>query len=532
MIPMFLAGLITLATAMSEPPAAPVPAPAAAVAPAPDPVAGPASPLKERTVRVPFAGQATLYEPETAPTRAVVFISGDGGWNKGVVDMARRAVRVTGALVAGVSYPAMRKAALSEKVPCWCPACDLEEISKAVEKQAGFAEYAPPILVGYSSGATLVYAALAGAPPETFAGGVSLGFCPDMEQVPSLCRHAGWRPAYDVKKRRADLPQVEDLARPWVALQGKVDKVCDPAKTAAFVTGVKGARVAMLDGVGHGYGNERRWGTAFDDGLRETSAPPRETETSPAPAAAPEGAPVGEPPAARAAGSDPAADPRPPSPDADTFAKLGLPLELKLLARPRAWFLFVSGDGGWSKLDQVLVAHLADSGVATVAMNTLKYFWKRKEPATAAADLRRLYDLVKADGAPIFAGGYSFGAEVVPFMVARPEMGNGPLAGMILVAPGPFATWEVSPLDWLRTKEKESPDKVLTQIQALGALPVACLYGEDDKESICRPLGGHAGMSVVPLGGGHHFGGDYDAIAEGVVAFVEKTLREGAASAR
>jgi type IV secretory pathway VirJ component len=519
MIPPMLIALISLASVAAAPDATPTGASHAAPKP---------PPLHESTVRVPIAGHATLYAPEGKPSEAVLFLSGDGGWNKGVVDMARRAVRVTGALVAGVSYPALAKAAATENVPCWCPACDLEEIGKAVEKQAGFKEYAPPILIGYSSGATLVYAALASAPPETFAGGLSLGFCPDLEPIPALCRHSGWRPDYDEKKRRTDLPAVAEMPRPWVALQGRVDKVCDPPATETFVNGIRGARVVMLDGVGHGYGNERRWGAAFDDGLRDVSAAAQafadaeDDAAKPAPSAGDPGAPTA-----------PAAEHvvRPSAPDADAFGKLGLPLQLKLLPRPRAWLLFVSGDGGWSKLDQVLVDRLAKGGVATVAVNTLKYFWNKKEPATAATDLRRLYDLLKDDGAPIFAGGYSFGAEVVPFMVARQEMKNGALAGMILVGPGPYATWEVSPLDWLRTKEKESPDRVFDQVEALGALPVLCLYGEEDKESICRPLTGRPSREVVLLGGGHHFGGDYDSIAAGAMAFVEKVLGTDGASA-
>jgi type IV secretory pathway VirJ component len=524
MIPPVLIALVSLAAAAS-----PDATTAAAADPAPATTAHPAppAPLHESTVRVPFAGQARLYAPEGKPSEAVLFLSGDGGWNKGVVDMARRAVRVTGALVAGVSFPAIAKAASTENVPCWCPACDLEEIGKSVEKQAGFKEYAPPILVGYSSGATLVYAALASAPPETFAGGLSLGFCPDLEQIPAPCRHAGWRPDYDEKKRRTDLPAVAEMPRPWVALQGRVDKVCDPQATEAFVGGIRGARVAMLDGVGHGYGNERRWGAAFDEGLRDVSVAAQAFADAEDEAARQASADQG-------GGADGAVEhvARPPAPGADAFGNLGLPLQLKLLPRPRAWLLFVSGDGGWSKLDQVLVDRLAKGGVATVAVNTLKYFWNRKDAATASADLRRLYDVLKDDGAPIFAGGYSFGAEVVPFMVARQEMKNGPFAGMILVGPGPYATWEVSPLDWLRTKEKESPDKVFDQVESLGSLPVLCLYGEEDKQSICRPLTGHASREVILLGGGHHFGGDYDSIAEGAMAFVEKVLGTDGAAAR
>lgn len=83
-----------------------------------------------------------------------MFISGDGGWNLGVIDMARRLA--SRAIVIGLSYPALRKAAVTRR-DCWYPAADLEQISHSAQKQLGLAPYIPPILIGYSSGATLVY---------------------------------------------------------------------------------------------------------------------------------------------------------------------------------------------------------------------------------------------------------------------------------------------------------------------------------------------------------------------------------------
>ena len=34
-------------------------------------------------------GRVVLYRQSTLPSHVVIFVSGDGGWNKGVVDMAR-----------------------------------------------------------------------------------------------------------------------------------------------------------------------------------------------------------------------------------------------------------------------------------------------------------------------------------------------------------------------------------------------------------------------------------------------------------
>lgn len=49
-----------------------------------------AAPWVERQIRVPLVSKATVYVSARPTTNVVLFISGDGGWNKGVVDMARR----------------------------------------------------------------------------------------------------------------------------------------------------------------------------------------------------------------------------------------------------------------------------------------------------------------------------------------------------------------------------------------------------------------------------------------------------------
>ena len=52
--------------------------------------------------------------------------------------------------------------------------------------------------------------------------------------------------------------------------------------------------------------------------------------------------------------------------------------------------------------------------VGVVGVSSLRYFWNAKPPAQVAADIRRLVAVLAASGKPIFVGGFSFGAEVVP----------------------------------------------------------------------------------------------------------------------
>ncbi|HEX2641565.1 MAG TPA: virulence factor family protein, partial [Thermoanaerobaculia bacterium] len=48
----------------------------------------PAAPAPE-TLTFGRFGKVTLYRPASQPRHVVLFLSGDGGWNQGVVDMAR-----------------------------------------------------------------------------------------------------------------------------------------------------------------------------------------------------------------------------------------------------------------------------------------------------------------------------------------------------------------------------------------------------------------------------------------------------------
>jgi len=108
-----------------------------------------------------------------------LFVSGDGGWNLGVVDMAR-ALAETGALVAGIDITHYLNALCGIKGKCVYSAAHFESLSQFLQQKYKLKHYHLPVLVGYSSGTTLVYAVLGQTPENTFRGAISLGFCPDL----------------------------------------------------------------------------------------------------------------------------------------------------------------------------------------------------------------------------------------------------------------------------------------------------------------------------------------------------------------
>ena len=140
-------------------------------------------------------------------------------------------------------------------------------------------------------------------------------------------------------------------------------------------------------------------------------------------------------------------------------------------------------------------------------------------PAKTLEDLARLVRALPQD-ATIFAGGYSFGAETVPVVAASaladPALSR--IVGLTLLGPGTFATFEVSPLDWIRKSSAATDHPVQLAIERAGR-PVLCVSSEGDTDSGC-PGGSRPGYTRAVVPGGHHFASDYDGLASRVMAFV------------
>ena len=164
---------------------------------------------------------------------------------------------------------------------------------------------------------------------------------------------------------------------------------------------------------------------------------------------------------------------------------------------------------------------LAEKGIAVVGWNTLRYFWLGKTPERFANDLARLIGALPG-GLPVFAGGYSFGAETVPVVVAA-SGGSLPalsgLAGLVLLGPGKYAAFEVSPLDWLRESTEPTAHPVAKAVASLEAMAVLCMDSRSG-DSGC-PEDSRPKYEKVELPGGHHFGGDYEEIAGRIATFVQ-----------
>jgi type IV secretory pathway VirJ component len=465
-------------------------------------------------------GQVALVRQIPHPRHVVLFFSGDGGWNLGVIDMAQTLSKMD-ALVVGINLPHYLAALAAGKETCSYPAADAELLSKYVQKKLDFPTYTPPVMVGYSSGATLVYALLAEAPPNTFKGAISMGFCPDLPLRKPLCAGHGltWGPG--PKGKGFSFKPSDSLEQPWVAFQGLIDQVCSPQDVEAYVRQVKNGEAVMLPKVGHGFSVPANWETQFKQAFERLTGgagpgqavPAAPASRAPAAAAPPRGgAPAAHLPTPAAA--QPAAGAAPGAPPV-----ADLPLEEVPAKQPTGDLLaiIVSGDGGWAGIDRDVATELASKGVPVVGLNSLQYFWSARTPEGAAADLQRIarHYLSAWGRQQLVLIGYSLGADVLPFMANRlpPDLLNR-VRLIVLLGPSRKTSFQFHLTDWL--PGSDGGDRpVLPEVAKLRGKPLLCLYGQQEQDSLCTQLGGLG--KAVSFEGSHHFGGAYASLADRIL---------------
>ena len=436
-------------------------------------------------------GKVAIYHPTHVPESFVLFISGDGGWNKGVVDMTNNIV-VQGAMVAGINILTYMKNIKSSKSKCYYPAADLEEISLTIQKKYKFGKYLKPILVGYSSGATLAYGALAQAPANTFKGAISLGFCPDIEIDRPLCKGAGLN-SHTVKEGKTYiLDPCMNLTAPFIALNGTIDQVCNYFETKKYVENMPMGEVVSLPNVGHGFAVARNWLPQFVSAYKKVVNEPEYMEKK-----SKENILLQS--------------------QRDSLYKSDLPLAVIPSAEkndlPLAFF--ISGDGGWTSFDQTVCEKFAEKGIPVVGLDAQKYFWDEKQPRQVSEEITpAIQHYMKLWNKKTFVLlGYSFGACVAPFIASNfVDPVKETLKGVYCFSPDLTGDFEIHLTDMLhlRTKDKYDVVKEMKQIKAMN--PV-CIFGNDEDEEIQKSFSADE-IRIEKLPGNHHYNNDYGAITE------------------
>jgi type IV secretory pathway VirJ component len=191
--------------------------------------------------------------------------------------------------------------------------------------------------------------------------------------------------------------------------------------------------------------------------------------------------------------------------------------------------VFYSGDGGWRDLDKQISGVLADHGIATIGVDSLRYFWEEKTPEQVADDLAAILRHYRAAWGRQHAIllGYSFGAGIVPFAMNRlPPEEKAWIRQISLLGLVKYTLFEFHVTEWLGVGGDAEARPVLPEIAKLDPALIQCFYGAEEENTACTaPEFDRA--ERIETGGGHHFDGDYVSLAEKIMAGARRRAESG-----
>jgi type IV secretory pathway VirJ component len=431
-----------------------------------------------------------VYRPDGPATSFVLLLSGEEGFTA-TADTMAQSLQQHGAIVTAIDWPKFKANLEADTDQCISPDGDLENLSHFVQAYLHAPTYLAPLLVGIHSGADMAYAMLAQAPKNTFAGALTLGFCPLFALEKPLCRGSGliFTPAGG--GRGVNLLPVKDLAVPWVNLQDDKAHACPASAPQDFIAQIRGAAMVKLPNAGRDFASPAGWVPQYAAAFGRLAA--RDAGRAVPPPAELNDLPVVEIPAQAIPGSHRSA----PS---DVFA------------------IIMSGDGGWAGLDQDVAAALSAQGIPVVGLDSLRYYWTARSPDKLAADTDRMIRYYREHFRKerVLLIGYSQGADVLPFAINRlPAASRASVALAAVMGMSDHALFEFHLSSWI--SDDNSGPATLPEIDRITGTPVLCIYGADETDSLCPKLDPKK-FIVVKLRGGHHFDGDYAGLARQILA--------------
>lgn len=169
-----------------------------------------------------------------------------------------------------------------------------------------------------------------------------------------------------------------------------------------------------------------------------------------------------------------------------------LPLHEVPAAGSGSWLaMFISGDGGWADADRMLAHDLSGLGVAVVGLDARAYLWRRKTPREVSYDLAATMEryLRTWQRQRLLLIGDSRGADIMPFVANRlPDSLRQRVGLVALLSAAPWAGFEFHLRDELMDVRRATDQPVLPEVERLRGLPVLCIYGAGETNSLCRGI--------------------------------------------
>jgi type IV secretory pathway VirJ component len=204
-----------------------------------------------------------------------------------------------------------------------------------------------------------------------------------------------------------------------------------------------------------------------------------------------------------------------------SVAGQNLPLkEWDASAHNKPLVFYISGDGGFNRFSNDLCTALNKQGFDVEAMDSKSYFWSKKTPEQTAGDISDFLSkkIARRPNQQIVLIGYSFGADVLPFVLNRlPKNISGKIKVSFLMASSGSTDFEIHIVDLFSSGKRRGMD-VFTEVNKISNQKIVVLNSSDDKGLDAGKITINHITEVLP--GGHHFDGDIDEIVKAIVKFI------------
>lgn len=204
-------------------------------------------------------------------------------------------------------------------------------------------------------------------------------------------------------------------------------------------------------------------------------------------------------------------------------------------SQDKPMIIFFTGDGGWAELDKRVSANFMRQGIPVVALSSLTYFWHFKSPEQTTQDLQRIlhYYTRQWQRSRVILIGYSFGAEIIPFVINRlPTEYHNMIAGGVMLVPSTSSDFEIHMSDWVSSGNMgKYPTR--PEVAKIDDIPLQCIYSELGDDDLCPLLQGQKNVTLTQLSGGHNFGKHYSLLTNEILKVMsdviapQKTQRAG-----
>jgi len=191
-------------------------------------------------------------------------------------------------------------------------------------------------------------------------------------------------------------------------------------------------------------------------------------------------------------------------------------------AQDKPIVFYLSGDGGLNKFSNSLCDGINKKGYEVMEFNSKSYFWDKKTPEQTAIDINN-YLVKKISGRKnqqIVMIGYSFGADVLPFILSRlPKDIHDKILASFLMASSGSTDFEIHWADIFGGNAKRDMD-VVSEINKLVDDKIVIISSSDDRHLEANKITLRRYTHEI-LPGGHHFDGDTDEIIKVILNDME-----------